>query len=1852
MQSRTFFEILEKINQDINRQIPLASNRFDEYEICAKEADTADTDALDSRYFAHCERYRQARNAYFINQNLKVVFDQYCNQHQIQAAQSLPESELQKLRSYMLSQTSKICAKLERMERLLHVKMPNALQISEFLAMHIDQIIHNLCHGLSLPIPHEEYRQRFMLDEQLVEHRDIMQKQIFSNSQMLLSQALTSENYHLIKKLHVINSGRYLDDVQSNVGYCDEHASLGLKRILEQFGYANKDIKSLEKISISYEEGDGHTFLAINRDQASKLNDFASWGSEAIIFDSWNKLVCFASDYSDLPRQYLSYPTDAAWVSLAFDFKHDKSMQSKVRDADQFFEIAGNKESKQRYKLMKEEYKLKSLQYKKYNELRKYLKHLVAECMPDNFNVKIKLYLTTAGNELVTAIPGFKTPVIAIHADFLKNMRPESTYDVQQLKFALSHLLLSIKLHGIGVSQNLLLVQLHEMDKKVIERFQCGQAAIRYLRQVVLFAFNDNQKIRVPAIQDVFDYNAKSVTENRIKNIITLLAQNAELSREVVTTYLPANALQEVSRLKHQVMFQKGMNAYATKLEKLYYLISQLDKLNVELLPYEFTNTPSVRVRDFSFLLTSLDINLYDQAESEVVDELVNKAFTLRIPAFDCIYLCLHGKADFDDNFSRLKPLGVFKELQFAISAFVQATDAEQADLTAAAVLQSHARLSDHFNDYTYDDFARKALRIFQDKHGGRLPHGGERYFGSQLGKEIDWSSFPDLSDRAVEIIGGSYLSAGLEVDISPIHAMNCKEDTSRLLRDIYPDKTTSWDQHLEWCLQYRSNSIAKVLWMLGLYEDMRFWQVFTNEELLAFIQDKTTPIMLAPGQFRKDKLTMHEFYKPYQILHYLSRHHHIDTSMFSLNISYEQAFIEFYDKNAFALNCPDVIFGTNFNKDNACIHYLLQSFLSVIRYGSIEDKKVVKSFFTGREDKRDFRALRQAHERMSSYSIDTDNVYTKFVIDQTYLEEMFSFFESEEIIKFIDQGDILVNAITWQQFSNMFDLPFDRLTVDCLEQLLPLLERYHNKFDIHSLFLQEHVKQNSHLLLSPDAIRLAKLTQKWSEKSMREIMFSMIWNLPETVEGIDDITAADLILIYRMIDSSLLFPSEEQRTHFNQLIIDKIAQLLTTDAKIDAMEAVLFISSSKLITAISDIQFRSLLINAWVKLLALKYGKDDDSDAYFAAVKPVIDRINNHAPGRDITKMLTCFANAIVSQWKVSEYLGILLEPEKFMIMDIQSRDKFALTTLANISSIMSDSQEDQHRMLDFFASPITHDRVIAFSNYLLNQQLARELLKEMDNSNWYSVGDEQQVKMTQTAVHTLYHLFWDRSLEERAVMIEYLLIPAKQVKTDIDAARAYDDGFNYVSTKLFPNAHVKKTDDEFICSFLKTYLDVADMHQRSFLLAGMLIASNASEGLSNQASPGKKLVLLCEHMGPAYIKLAQAIHSHPQTPAHIRQDLDHVKGKANPPHRWQLWRMIKEVLPASDISKVRHVGHLLGSASYNLAVSVTLNNGKKLVLSLLRENAERDALKGFNHIKQAVMQNEHRRIVRIRPTAVAMITEAQLMSVAEMQYELSLQQFAIARKVYGHEMRVGDYSIKIFPTHLIRGGEGYRFIDLVYGKEFNNLPTETTHDKEIITCIAKAVMTVELINILSGRYFDSDRHGNQLRIVIDEESHKIKVGLYDFGEMALANPSVDDVMRLVAVIKDIPPMVARQRGFEGVFEKIMTNHIEVATQHNHAISYLMRVRKGLLALQDFQKHLSEIDMIDVLLHAAQSSLIHPAIRESLSFSMKILAAADKYYTLKHKVSNTIAAFFSRAQRNDHPVPKITKMLGPASLN
>ncbi|BCA96802.1 hypothetical protein TUM19329_31630 [Legionella antarctica] len=164
---------------------------------------------------------------------------------------------------------------------------------------------------------------------------------------------------------------------------------------------------------------------------------------------------------------------------------------------------------------------------------------------------------------------------------------------------------------------------------------------------------------------------------------------------------------------------------------------------------------------------------------------------------------------------------------------------------------------------------------------------------------------------------------------------------------------------------------------------------------------------------------------------------------------------------------------------------------------------------------------------------------------------------------------------------------------------------------------------------------------------------------------------------------------------------------------------------------------------------------------------------------------------------------------------------------------------------------------------------------------------------------------------------------------------------------------------------------------------------------------------------------------------------------------------------------------------------------------------------------------------------------------------------------------------------------------------------------------------MTIELTNIFSGLPFDSDRHGNQLRVYV--ENGKVQLGQYDFGEMALEKPSEHEIALFCKALSDLPEAFSKSSSFDAAFESILSKHINLE-QHEENKQYLMRIRKAILALHDFQMELTNNELIWIIKNIAQSTEINSKIQKSIVEVLESLLP----FQFAIRISNNITNIFT----------------------
>ncbi|WP_419420489.1 hypothetical protein ACNVED_04095 [Legionella sp. D16C41] len=1802
MQSKTDknLAILKQINEEINQQLIWTPNRFDSLE----------------EVMNYVEHGTEQYFLYHLYKHLNRLFKQFLHDNNCTTTSLTPElketfqSEVQrsvkKLRDDLIIQKKYIFSsdKLPKMEEgtdkdfFKRDQVILEKQIEQYFKLNLSTLLETLYLGQELVIEDNDLNERFKQQEALADYREQYGKD-FLSQRALVNSLDESDITNLNRKLAYFCQGLYLERMHVRVGQCGEHTTLSLVKLLKENRLPwNTVIEAIH--NDYYNQGlidDNHVFLAINRDPNSDLADISTWGEEAIVFDSWKKEVFKATDY--LSHRYMDGGEQKNYSATKFNIE-DADLLRNLTDNDVYLQTTGNTQLDKLVPALIEENQLIAMDGDYFTQTNQLLNDLVEEVRPANFDLKVRFYLTTAGNQLIHTIAGFPEPTIILHREFFNHTNDKAL--IAELRFAIAQQLLVIKRYGVGINNNLSASIHYELDREALNLTGNGETVINYLRRAQQFRELHKDEEPSQTLPEMMDHVLRqkalpATFEQRIKNLMTYFAsETANLKEHVFSGTLTA-VRNELSSVKPSFFYLDKFNQQDSIIAKLTYLTKKLDSLKEhELLPYELTHTPSVRVREFCQLLYSLTIDWSDDAQVQAVDELIAHAFALKVPGFDRIYLAIQ-QIPFPMVFrtleKKLKALGPFKDLQDSVKNFGNATNLAAAKQQAKIFINLFKQLHPHLTTI----WASKYIKAYKKSHQGRLPLGDARFFGSQIGQKIKWQGFNE--EQALGI-----------------------------------------DRFLQWATEDKEGDIAECLWHLGIK---------THPLILANISDNIKEAALS-----KNNINLIKFSTPNQLKQYnphagelaiaviqdSAKHHHlVDT--FQSTEPFEQQFIQFYDNNIKALRGAADWYNNkvkiNLNNDNPTVRCLLAKFTEIALTGTSEEKAIVKSFFLGREDKRDLKSL---NIYMTFSELTLNSLYYQFCFYQRYENQTFSLFSTDQLIALINEKRIydFPPHLLWHYLG----FPDKEFT---LTYLAPFFEEL-NKKQLNGVVLgvNQIIKQHLHNfgpyhLFSHETAQLLALQTINSRVNQKEIFKSSITQTPSDLL-FSKLDINELVTIYKAYEANFLFTSFTEQQQWGQLLLTQL-KAKPKEQQLEAIDALL--NSKQYGRPLTDIALRNSLIKIWVRIQSELLGPDDNTEIYLTKIKTIIVSLSKKLTNVELERLLAKLAKSIQSQQQVSELMGMTLCPERYSKDHEQENNQINDLILANLATTTSFLGEDKltkENALDFISTPLTPESVSNFATYLVDHEKASKLCDLYYGSDYILTNKDrtEQISQTKIALSQFYYHFWDCNLTQRAVLLDQLTLPASEVVTDTQITAAYNDTFVYTAHKLFPKAHLKNSDDELALEFLKTYLAVANKYERSILLAGLIVVTNKASTTTNEIRIGKKIALLCEHMGPAYIKLAQAIHSHPQTPESIRQDLHHIKGRANPPARWDLWRLLTEVLPDNEIANIKHVGALLGSASYNLALDIDYKYfGNQKVLILLREQAKAQAEKGFDQLKETIEQCAHPRAQAMRDTLSTMLDEAKRLSEAELDYHISDKQNALAHTMYQLPLSVTlqnqQYNVLLTSATNLCSGNGYRVIERMYGTEFNDLPEDSQEQCTAKKVIATAIVTLELIHILQGKQFDSDRHGNQLRALIDEESHTIYLGLYDFGELSLEEPKPEELQQLAALIKQLlspknwsnPQTLATQ--IDNLLSKTITENIK---QHKPA-NYLMHIKKGLLALQDFQKYLSAEDLQAIVNNIFQNyqEKIHPTLRDELKNSLLLASWAFEAQQRAHRVMGFFKSAF-----------------------
>lgn len=683
------------------------------------------------------------------------------------------------------------------------------------------------------------------------------------------------------------------------------------------------------------------------------------------------------------------------------------------------------------------------------------------------------------------------------------------------------------------------------------------------------------------------------------------------------------------------------------------------------------------------------------------------------------------------------------------------------------------------------------------------------------------------------------------------------------------------------------------------------------------------------------------------------------------------------------------------------------------------------------------------------------------------------------------------------------------------------------------------------------------------------------------------DLTRLEFTRLYRILDVHFAFPHWDVAVAFRNAVLTRLQAC--SDFEEQQLMLIHLLSTSDGFDNSGMRLHDEHLIHECLFFLgeqsAIHFGLDNGSFTYAKKIMSFLAEWRKHLPANDYEVFLDIFSKKIQAQIRLCQHMH-----EENMASTVLPRYLVGLNIILN--SIAQDEQ-DKYQFMDFLCSSITLQSLQENVAFIKGN---KRLLNEIHKLNEPKAEEEFNDDQIAISLQLIHQQFWSTPLRLRIVATDALITPLSSEFNNEEKSKVQEANLKYILAKLFDDDQDEET--SVASSLLISYFRTAHQEERQYLMAALLSVRKQEQG--QQMTVGKKFAALLEHMGPAYIKLAQAIHSHPATPEGLRDDLKTVKGHAAPPYRWDLVMLLKKVLPESLFSQISSVGVVLGSASYHIAVSCLMNDGNSRVVLLTRPDAAKQAQKGFAHIERTIKDCEHPSVVAGRGTALTMLEEAKQMSMYELNHEIGDIQSALAQQLYSGQYLIKyqnkRHTVVFTPCQSYGSSPDYRLLEEMEGISFNQLPHGTTEEAHIRRVVAIAIMQKELTLILSGGYFDSDRHGEQLKIIVSAQSEQIHVGLFDFGEIGLEPLYEPQIQQVCAFLKELPAALKQNESITSVMER----HIESASEQGKTYAHLIRMQKAFLALHDYIRVLEpELTLGDIVRQVLPE--IHPKYREAI---------------------------------------------------
>jgi hypothetical protein len=1339
-------------------------------------------------------------------------------------------------------------------------------------------------------------------------------------------------------------------------------------------------------------------------------------------------------------------------------------------------------------------------------------------------------------------------------------------------------------------------------DRFAIERMAAASPPLSWQGSVQFFqriaALKEKIKAAGPQANPVEEAIRRSLdvhlaNDDRIK-FFTMLAGSKSLGEGIplpnpALTPFPEEIKTALHGVRHVSLYEKicTREVFAGKSAE-----EQLGLLEQFIRHPVFAHAYPAVLEDFQQYVTHLKIDPKNKLHMERVHHLVRQAWDgISHPKTqEQIYKWFLRHVE-PSTGERVAPLGYFHDLDQAIYRFANTKTAGDAEQTAIEIMALHEKLYNHFSD-RYSSRESGHLGIYKTELGNRI-----RLHDFEFARTLN------------------LLLSGIKLDLHPVEV--------------------PYLQHLEF-IDKEHPHVARALWLLGVNHEQELWKRLDDEALAAL--GKLRPISRFSGNWAHVTAFSKEFgdaidgrwpvFEPNTLLTRLLGF--IDERRYG---------------NAVPFSAPEAEWQTYYTRNNAVLKLKLGD-----KAKQTEFTLQAEAALQGPDAQAVIVRVQALFKHLMGTSttrgavLGVEHPYIVFLIKHAAVPE---FKETlRDMLK-----DFLSSSYVTDSFNetirNIFDIP-KAATMNDFERNLRIWKTlgYMPRYEVLNFVLT----QPSIPLDTLDGQRFIRLLREfgyhddkldeaidpireklWARDFLDEYKFDPAKFPSSSVE---------MLPVYMTMEERKLFPNENYRAAMAKLAI---ATLLKDEDSWEKdrllLHEIIFPYHS---TRNYHPDFVKAAMTAYIEARVREFGADDESAIYRERfiqyvkgqliAKASTDRAVNHKLVMEILDRLT---KGISAQPALCEDLARLIHETHVNTMGAYN---MAIVGAKALGEFAKKHEEIRLAGIDFLAAPLSKASLEQMVSVVKkHRQVEQRILLDLGRSDNLPGGQgwgelHADLFMT-TYFNDMHKGFWGLQSRERLAVMDNLLIPANELlKGDKAAQEAFDKAFILVAAKLFPAGNL---DNEIAVDFVKHFLKEALPEERSLLLAGLMASAEQSDKVTRT---GEKLRVVFSVMGPAYVKLGQQLGSFLGTRQEpeariMAKDLAGLKSEAQPEPLWEYYPRLLRTLP-QEIARniVRFVGEL-GSASINKSFQVLMRgeNGAAVDKAVLleRENALPLANAGFNHIQRTLQACEHPFWNEHRDTAMGLVEETRKTFANEVDIQVFGKQLDHSQDIYaGRTIRIGRgqsrFHISLRPVGADAYGMddkkiGFKVLDYAAGLHFDELPENTAWERLTKQTVARAYATFELSRILSGKIFDSDRHGRQMRVLV--HGRRIILNLFDYGCM-LVNPPDRFQQKQLAdavmyIVKGQLNKLHDGRAVSSNPQQALTDYINAEEKAGRDTSFLCTSRRGIIALGDYFRHITPEEarnVFETALKESRNPLILQGVKALAVQGKNLLALAKTY--------------------------------------